>query len=128
MIGKTIKSLLTADVTLAALVSTKIYPYVMNEDTDLPAVIYTIDSLQPVYTKSGWGYDDIGFSVYCFAKDYAVLQSVVSAARGALELKNTGYSTQEINYIYMTGQEEGYDNGADAFYNKMNFSVILNTY
>lgn len=128
MIGKTIKSLLTGDATLVLLVANKIYPYVMNEDTDLPAVVYTIESLDPCYNKQGWANDEISFAVHSFAKDYSVLQSVVSAVRGALELKNTGYGTQEISMIYLTGQEEGYDNGADAFYNKQNFKLIINTY
>jgi hypothetical protein len=128
MIGKTIKSLLAGDATLVALVGTKIYPYVMNEDTTMPAVIYTIDSLSAVYTKREWVNDEILFSVYSFSKDYAQLQSVVSAVRGAVELKHTGSGTQNVNMIYLTGQDEGYDNMADVFYNKQNFSVTINTY
>ena len=128
MIGKTIKSLLTADVTLVALVGTKIYPYVMNEDTALPAVVYTIESLDANYHKGGWAFDEILFAVHSFSKDYSNLQSVVPAARGALELKNTGFGTQDISMIYLTGQEEGYDNGADAFYNKQTFKLRINTY
>jgi len=128
MIGKTIKSLLAGDATLVALVGTKIYPYVMNEDTTMPAVIYTIDSLLGVYTKREWANDEISFSVYSFSKDYAQLQSVVSAVRGALELKSTGSGTQDINRIYLAGQDEGYDNMADVFYNKQSFTVTINTY
>lgn len=128
MIGKTIKSLLTGNAALVALVANKIYPYVMNESTALPAVIYTIESLSPEYTKGGWMNDDISFSVHSFSKDYAELQTVVAAVRTALELKNTGYGTQLINRIYITGQNEGYDNSADAYYNQLTFSVIINTY
>lgn len=129
MIGKTINSLLTGNGTLTALVaSTKIYPYVMNEDTTLPAIVYTIDGITPVYSKGGWVNDEISFSVLSFSKDYNQLQSIVSAVRGALELKSTGYSTQNINRIYLVGQEEGYDNGPDEFFNKLNFTVTINTY
>lgn len=128
MIGKTIKALLAADATLTALVSTRIYPYVMNEDTALPALVYTVDSLAPGYSKDGWHYDEISFSVHSFSRDYSELQNVVSAARGALELKNTGSGTQTINKIYLSSQEEGYDAGADVFYNKQTFTVTLNSY
>lgn len=128
MIGKTVKYLLAADATLVALVSTRIYPYVMNEDTALPAVVYTIDSLEPAYSKDGWHQDNISFSVHSFSRDYNQLQSVVSAVRGAIELKAAGYGTQDINRIALTSQEEGYDNGADVFYNKQTFTVTINTY
>lgn len=128
MIGKTIKSLLAADSTLVSLVGTKVYPYVMNENTALPAVVYTIDSVSPEYNKNGWALDDIEFSVHCFAKDYEQLQSVVSAVRGALELKLTGSGTQDINHIYLSGQDEGFDGGEDVYINSLKFRVKINSY
>jgi hypothetical protein len=129
MIGKTIKSLLTGSVTLTALVAAaKIYPYIMNEGTDLPAIVYVIDSLEPGYNKGGWAYDDIHFSVHSISKDYANLQLIVSAVRGALELKETGTGTQEINKIYLASMDEGYVLDNDFFYNILRFKVIINKY
>ena len=44
MIGKTIKSILAGNGTLTALVAaTKIFPYVVNEGTTMPAIVYTIE-------------------------------------------------------------------------------------
>jgi hypothetical protein len=128
MIGKTIKTLLTGDVTLVSLVGTNIFPYVMNEGISLPSVVYTIESLTPSYNKSEWANDEIIFAVHSFSKDYAQLQLVVVAVREALELKNGGYGTQDINRIYLSGQQEGYDIAADTFFNKLIFSVKINSY
>lgn len=128
MIGKTIKSLLAAESTLTALVSTNIYPYVMNEDTILPAVVYMINSLEADYSKGGWHGDLYTFSVVSFDKDYGDLQDVVTAVRTALEMKRTGYGTQEIGEIYVDGFEEGYDTGADTFFNKLIFRLKLKNY
>ena len=129
MIAKTIKSILASNVALTALVpAVRIYPYVMNEDTTLPAIIYTIDSLDATYTKSGWVNDDIAFSVHSFAKEFSSLQSIVSAVRTALEFVQTGAGTQDINRIYVSGMDEGYDNNADVFYNTLLFQVKINAY
>jgi hypothetical protein len=129
MIGKTIKALLTGNSTLTALVTaTKMFPYVMNEDTDVPCIIYTIDSIEPEYTKKEWVLDNISFTVTSFHRDYGSLQPIVTAVRGALELKSTGSGTQDINKIYLRGFTEGYDNGADVFYTRLTFQVKINTY
>lgn len=129
MIGKTIKAILTGNSTLTALVTaTKIFPYVMNEDTDIPCIIYSIGSIEPEYSKKEWVLDNISFTVTSFDRDYGDLQTIVSAVRGALELSSTGSGTQDINRIYLRGFEEGYDVGADVFYTRLTFGVKINTY
>jgi len=129
MIGKTIKSIITTDVSLIALVpAVRMFPYVMNEDTPLPALVYTIDSIAPDYNKGGWANDSVSFSIHSFARSYDSLQSIVSAVRSALEMTNTGSGTQDIGMITLISFEEGYDQGADVFYNKLTFNLIINTY
>ena len=128
MIGKTVKSLLAGSNTLKALVPVlKMFPYVINEGTELPAIVYTIDSLDAVYNKAGWCNDEISFSVYSASKSYDQLQSIVSAVRGALEYKYTGSGSQDINFIYLNSFEEDHD-GVDTFYNRLNFKVTVNKY
>ena len=129
MIGKTIKSILTTNNALIALVpASNIYPYVANSGTSLPVIVYTIDSIEPQYTKGGWVNDLVNFSVHSFSRDYNNLQSIVSAVRNALELNESGYGTQNINKIYLGTLDEGYDNAGDIFYNTLTFSVRINTY
>jgi hypothetical protein len=102
MIGKTIKAALVASQPLMALIpATRIFPYVANEDTVMPMIVYTIDSISPVYNKREWANDVIIFSVYSSAVDYTSLQSIVAAIRTALEGYNVGAGSQDINRIYL---------------------------
>lgn len=129
MIGKVIKSLLIANADLLALLpEASIFPYVLNEDTALPAIIYTINSLESDYTKDGWNWDDITFSVISLSGNYNMLQSIVLQVRTALELK---YATVEgivIEKIYLTGMEEGFNLTESVFMNRLTFTVKMNTY
>lgn len=129
MIGKTIKSILAGNTALTALVpASRMFPYVMNEGTILPAIIYTVDSLAPDYSKGGWMLDEVNFSVASFADDYAELQTVASAIRTALELNQIGAGTQSINRIYLTGMDESFDPEQNVFGNRLNFIVKINKY
>lgn len=131
MLGKTIKSLLAANSGLVALVGAKITPYVLAPSTTLPAVIYTVDSIDPEYDKGFWTLDNAEFSVHSFSKDYDQLVSVATAVRTALESKSTGSGTQSINKIYVTGQNEGFqyaDEGGGFYFNELSFKVRVNKY
>ena len=123
MIGATIKSLLVANAGLTALVpEASIFPYVANEDTALPLIVYMIDSLEPEYEKDGWAGDICNFSVASFSEDYANLQLITKQVRLALDLKKaTG-----ILRITATGFNEAYNDG--IFGNKLSFQVKVNSY
>jgi hypothetical protein len=129
MIGKTIKAALTANSALMALVpATKVFPYVCTENTVMPMIVYTIDSVTPIYNKREWANDEIIFSIYSSAVDYAQLQLIVSAIRTALEGYHTGSGTQAINRIYLQSFQEDIIPDLTGFYNKLTFSVVINTY
>jgi hypothetical protein len=120
MTGLTIAKLLKAHPGLVALVSAaNIFPYVAQEETPLPLIIYTVDSVSPDYTKDGWAEDLVTFSVICLSDDYASLQSIAAEVRDALELqKDTNTKT-----IRMTGQVEGYNLAENVFLNKQAFEI-----
>lgn len=125
MIGKVIATLLKENTALIALVpEANIYPYVMNENTQLPAIIYTVDNLDTVYDKDGWCQDEWRFSVISFCENYSLLQNIVEQIRAALELKRG--TDEGINYkqIYLTGQSEGYNISEDVFMNKLTFEFL----
>jgi hypothetical protein len=131
MIGKTINSILTGNIALTTLVAaTKIYPYAANENTTLPAIIYRINSMTPIYDKGGWAKDEVEFSIQSYSNDYSNLQDIVKAIRTAFELKRTGYDTQEIGYIYLVSFEEDHilSSGSDIFGNKLTFKTTINKY
>jgi len=129
MIGKLIYNVLSTDATLTALVpSTSIFPYVLNENTDLPAIIYTIDTVEPDYTKDGWAQDSVTFSVTSLSKDYNNLQDIVDAVRSALEMEVAAFTTITIQHIHVTGVTEGYSLAEDVFANRMSFNVNVINY
>ncbi len=124
-IGIFIAELLKANTALMLLVpETSIYPYVINENTPLPAIIYTVNSLDSEYNKDGWVADDCSFSVVSFSADYASLQNIVTQVREALELKK-GTNTHRITLV---GQSEGYNITENVFLNKLTFSVRIFDY
>lgn len=129
MIGKVVRSLLSSSGTLTALVpAAKMFPYVMNENTDFPAIVYTIDAIDPQYDKDGWTHDQCTFSVVSFSSDYATLQDIIVAVRAALERKNGTIGDITIGWIYMRRQTEGYSPGDDIFLNKLTFDVNIIDY
>jgi hypothetical protein len=120
MIGKEITALLKANSSLLALVPEgNIYPYVANEDTALPLLIYSIDSVNSEYTKDGWADDLIEFSVASYSEDYSSLQDIVSQVRLALEMK---YIT-DSKRIIMTRFLEGFNITENVFVNKLTFRI-----
>jgi hypothetical protein len=126
MIGKNIASLLEANEDLLELVSAdNIYPYVANEDTPLPTIIYGINTLDPEYTKDGWHDDTIGFSVTSYSEDYAMLQDIIKQVRLALELK---YVVDKTKRIILKGMLEGFNIAENVFMNRLMFEVTVYDY
>lgn len=123
MTGIIIADLLTKSEPLLALVpESSIFPYVADENTPLPLIIYTIDTVVPEYSKDGWIGDMVGFSVMSFSEDYAILQAIVLEVREALELEYDAKSQR----IILTGQQEVYNINEDVFMNRQSFSVLIN--
>jgi len=128
MIGKLVNYLLSNSAGLTALVSNKIFPYVINEDTLLPVVIYTIDSLDAIYDKNRWVSDEFKVSVKNYGSDYTQVENVAYQIRLALENKQGRINNITCNRIELTGQEEGYEMTEGVYYNKLIFNIIVTSY
>lgn len=132
MTGQVIKKLLSESAELMELIPTdRIFPYVINEGTPLPAMVYTIDAINPEYSKDGWANDTVSFSLVIFSENYATLQQMITLSRLALDFKFgdigiTEEDTIKIGHIYFNGQSEGYSLAEDAFLSRLSFTV--NTY
>ena len=125
MIGIAITNLLKASEGLMDIVSEdKIFPYAADVDTDLPLVVYTIDSINPKYSKDGWEDDLVDFSVKSYSVDYATLQDITKAVRGALELKTLTGSKR----IILTGMTEGFNLSENVFMNRLTFKIEVFNY
>ena len=129
MIGKVIKSLLESSAGLMALVPTaKIFPYVLNEDTALPAIVYTIDGIKPQYDKEDWCNDIITFSVTSLSSNYGTLQSVVAQVRLALDFIKGTSDGITFGRIHIESLQEGYNMEQDVYANKLTFNVKIISY
>lgn len=129
MIGKLIASLLKANTSLTTLVpEVNMYPYIINENTTLPALIYTVDNMDAEYDKDGWVQDACTFSVVSFSDNYASLQDISRQVRLALELKNGTTNNINIRNIYLTSQQEGYNINENVYLNKLTFDVEITSY
>lgn len=126
MIGKAIYEILSGNTDLTDVIDLKIYPLVITEDTELPAVMYSIDIVVPEYTKDGWEYDACRFKVTSYAKEYSDVLDVASKVRSALEFVRGTYGGVVINHIYMDSQEEFYQIDADVYIIRLTFNVVIN--
>jgi len=129
MIGKLINSILTSSTGITTNVAaTSIFPYIINENTPLPAITYTINSVTPSYDKDGWNGDMVVFAVVTYCADYAILQSIVSAIREAFELERGVLSGITYLPIYLEAMEEGYNISENVYMNRLVFHVLIHGY
>ena len=101
-----IYSALSASAGLAAIVSTRIYPDVLPEKVEYPAVVFSREKTTPYYTIHGELIaSDVGLQIGCWGNTRTEADSVAVAAISALAV--AGISHQ--------GQNAGYDPETDLF-------------
>lgn len=82
-------AILAADVTVAGLVGTRIFPNVVPQDQSLPAISYQRIATSRVWSLEGpSGLAQPTFQVNCLAATYDALRTLSAAVRAALD----GYS------------------------------------
>jgi len=85
MIQAQIFSVLSQDSYVAAIVGSRIYPVRLPREAVLPAVVYQIPSIEPVYSMDGdSGIDDCSVQIACWAKDYTTAHTLAFSVRKAL--------------------------------------------
>ena len=128
MIGKVITTILTGSSAVTAIVGTKIFPILMEENTKLPAISYTVNDIDATYAKREWTNDIAHFQVTAFAKSYADTNELVTAIRNAMEMTAGTFGTARINYIYLEGYKEEYDLEGDSYQITLNFRTNITEY
>ena len=89
MIETSIYTVLSTDVTVSALVSTRIYPMIIPQNGTLPAVVYQRVSTLPINSLSGdSGLDSVRIQLSCWSPTYAGAKSLGLAVRNALTLSS----------------------------------------
>jgi len=128
MIGKILADILIADSDVSGSVGDKIYPLVAEKGSELPLVIYNIDSVDPIYTKNEWVGDDCSFTVKASDTSYSGVTTLIYHVRDALELVSGTYSGVKIRRMKVMNLIEDYDPEADAFIKTMSFQCRINEY
>jgi len=126
MIGIAINSILTGSTALTNLVGSKIYPYAIDEGELLPAVIFSINSVQPQYEKGGVYWDEAIVEVASFDYDYKSCVSISEAVRGSLENYKGTVSSVEIVRARVSNISEAYDFDTNTFISKISFNLKIN--
>jgi len=86
MLGKAIFDLFTNDAGISALVGTRVFPTVMQQGVDMPAICYTIitSSRYEALTQDTDLVDNL-VQIDCYSETYPEVRSVYQAVRAALQ-------------------------------------------
>jgi len=97
MIQADLYKVLSESQTIKDIVSTRIYPFEMPQGGIVPAVVYTINNIDPVKSLSGEsGLDNGSVEIICWAKDYTASQLLATAVRSAFVASGVGIVTDTI--------------------------------
>lgn len=77
--------ILSTDSDVLGIVSTRIAPLALDQEQDLPAIMYEIGSSRP-YSTLGGASDlvSVDFDIYCMAEDYGTATDLAERVRQAL--------------------------------------------
>lgn len=129
MIGKEITTLLKANSDLTDMVpGENIFPYIIDTNTPLPALIYNIDTVAPVYDKDGYSNEVVTFSIGVITNDYKQHQNIIKEVRACLEPFNGNHPTTGAitNKITLVGYSEAFVLSEEAFITRLNYSTQIN--
>lgn len=126
MIGKVINKLLKDSSELSALVGTKIFPYAIDEEMSVPAVIYRVRNTVPNYSKDGFMNEISNVEVLSYSNKYMNCLDISSAVRSAIELKNGVIEGISVVYIRISSIEEDFDLEQGIYFSKINFTILTN--
>ena len=119
-----IYSLLSSDEELQQMVDVEnnIVP-LMTPPTNYPFVMYTRDSVQPIYTKDGLSEDVVLVSITVVDDGYINACKIVSRIRDLLEYKSYHDNNFDISLIEVSGVYE--DFSQDAYIQTLTLNVKI---
>lgn len=125
-VGKAVYSILSGNATVAALVSTRIYPRTAAQNASLPYVTYFIVSVNPTDTKDRPSpVDAIRVQVDCYATTYAGAEALNGAVRDALDNYTIGTTVGGIKTdgIKYETENDALEEEVDIFRKSADYSI-----
>lgn len=126
-IGKAIKALLLADEAVTELIGKNIFPYPAIEDTDFPFACYTVNDIQPHYTKDRNSFEDtVVLELMIWSDKYENKIAVANACHKALQGKRAVVEGFDITGIRRISENEDFLEG--AYGQSIQYTIDINTY
>lgn len=108
MIGKVIYDLLSNDGTVSGLVSTRIFPDTVPQNTSFPYISYTVISTLPTDAKDGASrLDVVNVQVDIYSRDYSTTQDIAAGVRAALDRYSGTNNSVNVDKIWFTNEAAG---------------------
>ncbi len=132
-IGKAIYEILSDNIAVASLVSTRISPNVMKQTSAFPFIVYDVSTDTPEGQKDSVALlDTVSIMVSGYSKTYSEASKLANYIRTALDRVKGLYSGVNIQAIDFDGYDDVFDDssGSDGIYRKsLNFNVrVLNSF
>lgn len=107
------------------LASTRIYPLVIPQDSDLPAMAYQrISGMRELEHGGPSGFASGRFQVTCTAATYAAAVGLANAVRRGLEGYRGETGGVTVEACSTEGQYDGYNEMGDTFTVRVDFEVM----
>ena len=119
-VGKEIYSHLKENKSLTDIVGNKIYPIIVEKDTNYPFIVYKRSNVIPDYTKDYHFKDDVIVDIICVSNHYVESVEIATLVRESLEDKRIG----DINSIRLESADEDFID--DAYIQTLSFNLTIN--
>ena len=119
-VGKEIYSHLKENKSLTDIVGNKIYPIIVEKDTNYPFIVYKRSNVIPDYTKDYHFKDYVIVDIICVSNHYVESVEIASLVRESVEDKRIG----DINSIRLESADEDFID--DAYIQTLTFNLTIN--
>lgn len=119
-VGKEIYSILSKNKSLTDKVGNKIYPIIVEKDTNYPFIVYKRSNVIPDYTKDYHFKDYVIVDIICVSNHYVESVEIASLVRESLEDKRIG----DIDSIRLEDADEDFID--DAYIQTLTFNLTIN--
>ena len=119
-VGKEIYSHLKENKSLTDIVGNKIYPIIVEKDTNYPFIVYKRSNVIPDYTKDYHFKDYVIVDIICVSNHYVESVEIASLVRESLQDKRIG----DINSIRLESADEDFID--DAYIQTLSFNLTIN--
>ena len=125
-VGKAIFYLLDNSTDLTAIVGTRIYPEVAQQDAPLPYLVYNISNNEPSDTKREPSkLDTANIEVNCYSTSYTEVIDMSVAVRAALDRVTGTYSGVNVQSIAYMNEVIDFDEGQRAYNVSSDYDVRI---